>query len=544
MNILDIQMTQTLIAQTQGSGGTGSTQTGEGDVFSALFGDIVAQLQGGLPGSGQNASLMSILAGLSNQGNLTQQTQLLSAGAGQLAGLTSTELNGLNSMSGLLAMLGQKLAGMMSQLLAGNQQTGTTAATISDMAPLLDTIISSLSTPQSSQADTMLAKLFVEVKELLKDGGLQDGLKGLAENLPEELKLKISLQSSDTNALSKDDLNLLYSKLIADLLAVAQSQSVNADSGPTTALGTNQETLTGLIMAKLGALQGVITPTTGGDMANTAQPKASQAVTSDVITGGEPGGIVLQQPVATDAGMNDAQAGTSDAKPSSEQTAPAAQHAGAKRTLSDFGMQAQAARDKAHADAPQGSAAGDTDKVAETTVKQPLYSVTTTDVSSAAGLADSSTSAVSNTQKPAFVQMVNPDQILKQIIEKFDVLVADGRSEARIELKPKYLGELKIHLIMEGGAMKAYLEAPSHQIKQILEANLSSLKQTLENQGLQVQDFDVSVGQERSGNNQPFGQFNRRSGNGMVEQVSTVREAQSVQAAYNLDGLRAVNYLA
>jgi flagellar hook-length control protein FliK len=160
------------------------------------------------------------------------------------------------------------------------------------------------------------------------------------------------------------------------------------------------------------------------------------------------------------------------------------------------------------------------------------------------GTSDSSSTAASSVDKPTVMAQLNSEQILKQIVQKFDVLMADGRSEAKIQLKPKYLGELKIHLIMEGGSMKAFLDAPSHQIKQILEANLASLKQSLESQGLQVQDFDVSVGQDRGSNdNQSSGKFFRNNGGFADEPVIAASETQTARAAYNLGGARAVNYL-
>jgi flagellar hook-length control protein FliK len=133
--------------------------------------------------------------------------------------------------------------------------------------------------------------------------------------------------------------------------------------------------------------------------------------------------------------------------------------------------------------------------------------------------------------------------LVKQIVDKFDVLISGGKSEAKIELRPKQLGELKIHLVVEDGAIKAILNAPSHHVKQMLEANISTLKQSLEDQGLQVKEFNVSVDQHQSNHGH---NFRRSHYEGHAIQHTRIMVARE-QAAMTMAGFgsdKAVNYLA
>jgi len=66
-----------------------------------------------------------------------------------------------------------------------------------------------------------------------------------------------------------------------------------------------------------------------------------------------------------------------------------------------------------------------------------------------------------------------------------------------ITLKPETLGKLTLKVVTENGIVIAKFAAESQQVKEIIEANMQQLKDSLQNQGLSIQGFSVSVGQER-----------------------------------------------
>lgn len=116
-----------------------------------------------------------------------------------------------------------------------------------------------------------------------------------------------------------------------------------------------------------------------------------------------------------------------------------------------------------------------------------------------ADLIDSKTSALTRNQ-----ETIRPQQLFQQLVQKARVMVKEGLSELQIQLKPEFLGRLNLHLAVENGLITARFMAESLQVKQIIESNLSQLKQSLGEQGLQVDRLEVSVGGGSA--NQQFGQ--------------------------------------
>jgi len=110
---------------------------------------------------------------------------------------------------------------------------------------------------------------------------------------------------------------------------------------------------------------------------------------------------------------------------------------------------------------------------------------------------------VNNIRK--FENFVEQD-VLDQVTEKLEVSLFDNKSEMVIKLKPNDLGNVTVKISIENGVMNAKFLADSMKVKETLESNLNNLKETLKDQGLNVQDLSVSVDSGRSQNNQTFEQ--------------------------------------
>lgn len=90
------------------------------------------------------------------------------------------------------------------------------------------------------------------------------------------------------------------------------------------------------------------------------------------------------------------------------------------------------------------------------------------------------------------------NEIVNQIVEKAKIVLGGEKSEMIMELKPESLGKLSLKVVTERGMVVAKFIAESQQVKEVLEANMQLLKESLEKQGLSVQGFSVSVGQDSS----------------------------------------------
>ncbi|MCX7922377.1 MAG: flagellar hook-length control protein FliK [Clostridia bacterium] len=88
------------------------------------------------------------------------------------------------------------------------------------------------------------------------------------------------------------------------------------------------------------------------------------------------------------------------------------------------------------------------------------------------------------------------NELINQVVEKAKVIVGAEKSEMIMELKPESLGKLALKIVTERGMVVAKFIAENQQVKEIIETNMQLLKDTLKEQGLTVQGFSVSVGQD------------------------------------------------
>ena len=97
-------------------------------------------------------------------------------------------------------------------------------------------------------------------------------------------------------------------------------------------------------------------------------------------------------------------------------------------------------------------------------------------------------------------------KVVEQIVEGARVQVENGQTKAKIFLQPPSLGKLNLQIITREDQVKVTFFAENFQVKEIIENNLSQLRQSFVDQGLRVDNFDVFVDYQPSG--QPDGQDN------------------------------------
>jgi len=103
--------------------------------------------------------------------------------------------------------------------------------------------------------------------------------------------------------------------------------------------------------------------------------------------------------------------------------------------------------------------------------------------------------------KTQSLRNVNTTDVINQIIDKFKAgIVKENVSQIKINLKPEYLGDVSLKIVSENGIVSAQFTAENQKIKEIIEANFNELKNMLDEQGVQVSELSVSVGNENSEN--------------------------------------------
>ena len=90
-------------------------------------------------------------------------------------------------------------------------------------------------------------------------------------------------------------------------------------------------------------------------------------------------------------------------------------------------------------------------------------------------------------------QNVDAADVIRQIIDSIKVVAAESIQSMEIQLNPENLGKIHLTVTAKDGIMTAQLTAQDEAVKKVLESQLAQLKENFNNQGLKVQNVEVTV---------------------------------------------------
>ena len=82
---------------------------------------------------------------------------------------------------------------------------------------------------------------------------------------------------------------------------------------------------------------------------------------------------------------------------------------------------------------------------------------------------------------------------LNQIVGKAALNLKNGKSQVRIDLKPEFLGSVRMKIISENHLITVKILTELPVVKEMIENNISQLKNDLQSHGLEIDKLDVSV---------------------------------------------------
>lgn len=108
--------------------------------------------------------------------------------------------------------------------------------------------------------------------------------------------------------------------------------------------------------------------------------------------------------------------------------------------------------------------------------------------------------------------------------------IRPGMRELSIQLKPAELGQLKLHFLMEGDALRVSVTAARPEVVAALKSDLSAFTQTLRDAGIELTSLDVNL--ERGGNQRHTapGSFHDRSNRTGAPQSDAAAASSTGQA--------------
>jgi len=141
-------------------------------------------------------------------------------------------------------------------------------------------------------------------------------------------------------------------------------------------------------------------------------------------------------------------------------------------------------------------------------------------------------------------------QTMEQIVRRAVIQVRDGQHEARIDLKPDFMGHVRMQVITENQLVTVKILTEFGFVKDIIENNIQQLKADLQHQGLDVDKLDVSVSrdsnsnkhqQENSEHARSLSHGNKASDRGNAQEEQQEQKHRSTPRA---EGLSTVDYFA
>lgn len=124
-------------------------------------------------------------------------------------------------------------------------------------------------------------------------------------------------------------------------------------------------------------------------------------------------------------------------------------------------------------------------------------------------------------------QAIDMYDIAMQVIEQVKLQVRPDTTKMEIQLNPEQLGKVEVEITSKNGELSAKLNVQSEQVKEAVEGQMQMLRETLELQGLKVENIEVTVAefgfrfQDEAGSNQPQQQRQRRNGLINIDETET-----------------------
>lgn len=121
---------------------------------------------------------------------------------------------------------------------------------------------------------------------------------------------------------------------------------------------------------------------------------------------------------------------------------------------------------------------------------------------------------------------VSDSQIFDQVVTHLSGSASGETGRMVLRLHPAELGALRIELMVEGDQLRANLHAQTQQVQDVLERNLNQLRSALAEQGLKIDQFQVSSDARQ---NQQFGQAEDSSGDRRFDDGKTAAQNHQQQ---------------
>lgn len=145
------------------------------------------------------------------------------------------------------------------------------------------------------------------------------------------------------------------------------------------------------------------------------------------------------------------------------------------------------------------------------------------------------------------------ESIVNQLMERIKFSVNDEFKSMEMQLYPEHLGKVGVHVAIRDGILTAQITAENETVKNAIEAQLINLKESFNNQGLKVENVEVTIashsfeennmGNQDEQSNQGKSKRNRRINSSLIDELNGITDEQSEDAVMETLG-NTVSYTA
>lgn len=128
--------------------------------------------------------------------------------------------------------------------------------------------------------------------------------------------------------------------------------------------------------------------------------------------------------------------------------------------------------------------------------------------------------------------------VMSQIHSQLDKLQDETTTKVTIVLKPENLGKINLELTSGKDGITARMTTDSAQVKELLDKNIDGLKNSLGNQGVNVNNVTVKVAEASKPSDSNMFSFNDQAGKGNQQQSDNTNSGNQNQSSFNegIDG--------
>ena len=83
--------------------------------------------------------------------------------------------------------------------------------------------------------------------------------------------------------------------------------------------------------------------------------------------------------------------------------------------------------------------------------------------------------------------------IVRQVVEQISMQTKQGMTTMELQLYPAHLGRVTVQLVSKDGNITAQITAETEAAKNALETQLTLLKENLNNQGVKIENIEVTI---------------------------------------------------